>query len=95
MIFQKLLDMLFNTHPRAGEEVEPVTLTYYSAAGGCEYMVSWESNGHTHVYNFSHQRRNIVLTKAMISYGASQGLFSWDQATYAKELIDAMTEGVK
>jgi hypothetical protein len=95
MIFQKLLDMLFNTHPRAGEELQPVNFMYYSTPSGCDYMVSWDWNGHTHVYNFSHQRRNIVLTKAMISYGASQRLFSWDQATYVKELIDAMTEEVK
>ena len=94
-MFQKLLDMLFNPHPRTGEDTQPVTLQYHNTSSGCDYVVSWEWRGHTHMYRFSQYRKNIVLTKAMISYGASQGLFSRDQATYVKELIDQMTQGAK
>ena len=93
-MIQKLIDMLFGT-PRTGEETTPVTIQYASIGNQCDYMISWDWQGHTYVYRFSRFWKAIVLTKAAISHDAARGCFSWDQATYAKELIDAMTEGVK
>jgi hypothetical protein len=93
-MIQKLLDMLFG-EPRTAEETTPVTIQYAAVSGKCDYMISWEWQGHTYMYRFPRHWKSIVLTKAAISHDAARGCFSWDQATYAKELIDAMTEGVK
>ena len=74
---------------------QPVMWQSHWVGDKCNCCVSWQWHGQTYVYKFAYYWKSITETKARISLDAARGCYSWDQATYAKELIDAMTEGVK
>jgi hypothetical protein len=69
-------------------DLVPVSIDCVMCNGEGRYVLSFVVAGQTHVFEFSNERRAIVLTKALISMGASSKQYSWEQATFAKEVID-------
>lgn len=88
-LITKIAEMLFGTPER--DETVAVQLVYEPIGGQGYYTVSFVIDGELYLWRFVDDYKQIVLTKVLIGQGASAGYYSWDQAIFARQLIDAAT----
>jgi hypothetical protein len=73
------------------DETVTVELVYERVGGQGQYTVHFVLDGHLYLWRFADNWKQIAHAKALIAQGAAVGYYSWDQATFTQQLIDAAT----